>query len=352
MSRAARYALVLGVLALVASVDLLSKDWAARNLATDRHLLPVEATSPAPGASIGDVVRTRFPDLSDGDLAGAVYRLPAHVPLDPADPAHELEAKRNVEVTGFFLFDGGDRTGFARRLDRNDQTVLERSLMKADPDLGFLEARRRAREQLAAVTLEEFVADRVDHLSGDALQRTIREGLYAVPGDGARVAPTDVAKAGETYLVGHRVVEVIPGYFDFSYAENPAGAWGLLLNAPEDVRRAIFFVLSLVAMGAVVFLLVRPPSGSWVPTVALAAILGGAIGNVADRLRLLYVVDFIHMTGEQVSWLQWVPRSILDWPRYNIADVGITVGVLVLLLVTGFSREESKAGDTAGKVEA
>ena len=118
---------------------------------------------------------------------------------------------------------------------------------------------------------------------------------------------------------------------DFSYAENPAGAFSMLHDLDEDVRRVLFFVLSLVGLVAIGWLLWKPPAPGLLPMLAMGAILGGAIGNLADRLMLTYVVDFIHM-----YWKDW------HWPRYNVADIGISVGVVLLVLISSRSPAKEK----------
>jgi signal peptidase II len=328
-----RYGLILGVVVLVAGLDLWSKRWAEDNLATPRHLLPVTAHAQAEGMTVGDVVRTRFPDMADEALRGTVFLLPPAVHLEPGDPVHELEVARGLDAAGgFFIFDPGNEQRFARYVDRSDQIRLERELLKNSPGIAYPEARRQIREQLAQVSVSAWLMGRFRHLSEAHASAIARSGMHALSGTGSDVDPSSPARAGATYLVGNRQLDLIPGHLDFSYAENPAGAWGLMLNVEEGLRRVIFFVLSLVAIAAIAYLVIRPPSDHWVPLVALGAILGGAIGNLVDRVLLAYVVDFIHM-----YWGEW------SWPRYNVADIGITVGVIVLVLVTGFSKAPAES---------
>jgi signal peptidase II len=327
-SKAVRYAIVLGVVVVTDGLDLWSKRWAEENLATDRHLVVIRADGAPGGATVGDVVRARFPSLSDADLAGAVRRLPAPAALSPDDPAFDLES-RGVDAPAFFEFDGGEIRGFARRIDRSDALGVERWLMRARPDLGFEEARRVVREHLAGVTLAKWLSGKLPHLDEDEIAATVRSGLFPVPRSGAVAPPTDPAIAGGIYLLAHRQVELVANHLDLSYTENPNGAWGLLSEIDPKVRWGLFCVTSVIAILAIAFLLARPPTASLFPLIALGGILGGALGNLVDRLTLTYVVDFIHM-----YWGDW------HWPRYNVADIGITCGVVVLVLVTGFKKEE------------
>ena len=323
----ARYAVIFAVVAATAGLDLWSKRWAEANLATDRHLLPVPAGTPAAGATVGDVVRARFPSLEDAGLNGAVSVLPPVRPMKPDDRVFSLE-ESGVELQGFLVDDGGAPGPFVRRLDRSDQFGIERWVMRARPDLGFQDARKLVRERLKDVTLRDWLGRKLPGLSGDELDRTIASGLHPIPKTGVAVDPAAPAVEGRTYLVGDRDIVLIQDHLDVSYAENPFGAWSMLSEVDDETRRAIFYVLSALAIAAVGLLLVRPPTRALVPMIALGAILGGAIGNLADRLTLTYVVDFIHM------W--WGGKH---WPRYNVADIGITVGVIVLVLFTGGKKK-------------
>ncbi len=324
-----RWGVTIAVVAGVAGLDLWSKRWIEANLATPRHLLPVTATAAATGMTVGDVVRTRFPDLDDGALRGSLWRLLPQVALDPGDPVFELESSRNLEAVGFFVFDPGGSKRFARRIERNDAWTMEKALQRDQPGLGLQEARRQVREALSRVSVAEYLKSRLPHVSDDEAAEIARTSLHPIPPDGGGVDPTALATPGQTYLVGDREIVFIPGFFDFSYAENPAGAFSMLSDLDEGVRRAIFFTLSLVALVAVGWLLVKPPGRGWLPILALGGIMGGAIGNLVDRIFLTYVVDFIHN-----YYRDW------HWPRYNVADIGISVGVVLLLLVTAFAPHE------------
>ncbi len=328
---ARRYGIVLAVVAATVASDLWTKRWAERNLATGEHLLPVRAQGVAAGTTVGDLVRSRWPDLDDDALTGALFRVETGTRFTPDLPAFRVEAN-SPPIHGFFVFDEGDLDAPARRVDRLDPVREERRVGQENPGLAPEEVRARVRAALDSVTLDAFLAEALPHLSDDERRRTIERGLFPARGRRDLVAPTAPAEEGALYLVGHRQVVLIPEHLDFSYVENPAGAWGLLADVDDDVRRTVFFVLSLVAIAVVVALLVRPPSERLVPLVALGGILGGAIGNVADRLSRHYVVDFIHM-----YWGDY------HWPRYNIADIGITVGVIVLLLTSGSRKKTDKA---------
>jgi len=119
-------------------------------------------------------------------------------------------------------------------------------------------------------------------------------------------------------------VSVMPG-FDLRYARNPGAAWGLLSDVSERYRRPFFVGVSILAMAFIVFTYTRAGQEQRRLRLALALILGGAVGNFIDRMAYGYVVDF-------VDWHARMFGRVRHWPTFNIADAGITVGVLLLAL--------------------
>lgn len=137
----------------------------------------------------------------------------------------------------------------------------------------------------------------------------------------------------ERALVLYAPVEITP-FFNFTLVYNPGAAFSFLGDASGWQRW--FFVA--VAFGASVFILwwlrsLRPEE-RWTAA-SLALILGGAIGNVIDRLWHGHVIDFLdfHVVG-------------YHWPAFNVADAAITVGAVVLVVYSLlFARETSAPGE-------
>ena len=130
------------------------------------------------------------------------------------------------------------------------------------------------------------------------------------------------------------IIEVIPDYWHFRYVENPGAAWGFLADAPDYFRTPFFIVVSIVAMGAMIYFFKNAPREAKLFRVALAMVMSGAIGNFVDRIRLGYVIDFIDW-----HWYDY------HWPTFNIADSFISVGVALLMLdviINGSLYEEAK----------
>jgi signal peptidase II len=124
-----------------------------------------------------------------------------------------------------------------------------------------------------------------------------------------------------------------------NYVENPGAAWGLFRNASDDFRNGFFTLISLVAVGFILYYYRRLEVRQRFLQVALAFVLAGAIGNFVDRLARKYVIDF-------VEWYWW-NRPDLRWPTFNVADSLIVVGVIMLVLHPG--AQKSAAGEDAKK---
>ncbi len=331
--RIVRAFVIIAVTAAFLIPDVITKRWAEDNLANWGHMLAVK---PAAGAAtVGDAVRQRFPEMKDAGLQGILFKLPDKVAIEPTDKVHELDNKSGFAVEGFLAFDPDGR--FARRVQRLDSQIVKRLVSRAAPESDPATVAKQVQQELSSVTVRDFILERIPAESKRTVDRTIREGLFVVPRTGlVQVEPDSPVEPGATYLLAERTVTVVEGFWEYSYAENPAGAFSMLLWLDAKLRLAIFLTFGIVAILALGYMIVRPPSESWLLTVALGAVLGGAIGNYGDRVTLTYVVDFIHM-----YWRDY------HWPKYNIADIGITGGVIVLLAFSIFWPNGSKKSRSA-----
>ena len=140
-------------------------------------------------------------------------------------------------------------------------------------------------------------------------------------------------------------VPIFDGLLSLSHVQNRGAAFGLLSDWDLPYQSSLLSLLSICALLAIAVYFLRLPAAARLPRLALALVLGGAIGNLLDRVRLGYVVDFIH-----VYWRQH------QWPDFNVADSAITVGVtlLVLDILRSPSHEDPRAavgapGETAGR---
>jgi len=132
----------------------------------------------------------------------------------------------------------------------------------------------------------------------------------------------------------HAYKPLIDGLLSLSHVRNRGAAFGILSTADLPFQPVLLSALSLGALLAIAYYFIRLPPAARLPRVALALVLGGAIGNLIDRVRLGYVVDFVH-----VYWREHA------WPDFNVADSAITVGVVLLILDI---LRESRAGRPAG----
>jgi signal peptidase II len=125
----------------------------------------------------------------------------------------------------------------------------------------------------------------------------------------------------ERHLEGYPgTVEVWPNHLTLILAKNRGGAWGLLQTTSESIRRPFFLLVSVAAIAFIMTLYRRLQPRQRTLKWGLPLVLGGALGNVFDRIRYGHVIDFIdaHMLYDKVE---------RHWPTFNVADIAICVGV-------------------------
>jgi signal peptidase II len=127
---------------------------------------------------------------------------------------------------------------------------------------------------------------------------------------------------------------IIPGYLDITFVLNPGASFSLLATLPESIRVPFFIVVSAAAVILIVVYRTCYLRADRFGSICLALILGGAIGNLIDRIRYGVVVDFIDAHLHQYHW-----------PVFNVADSAISVGVTLLILQMVLEwRKERKSG--------
>jgi signal peptidase II len=135
----------------------------------------------------------------------------------------------------------------------------------------------------------------------------------------------------ESQLTPHQAVNLFP-YFDWYLTYNTGAAFSFLADA-GGWQRWMFTGIAIVISLVIIQWIRKLPAGETRTAVSLCLILGGAIGNLIDRVYLGHVIDFIQV------WLGSYP-----WPAFNIADAAISIGA-VLLVLSSFSGT-SKATTT------
>jgi len=130
-------------------------------------------------------------------------------------------------------------------------------------------------------------------------------------------------------------IPVIEGFFYLTHVRNPGAAFSMFATMDPTLRMAFFVSVSLVAMAIVFSFYRKLPAGDRLSSFALGWILGGALGNLIDRLT----------RGEVVDFLRFHLWSGYTWPDFNLADSFIVVGVGLLVLELLASEGESRGGD-------
>ena len=141
----------------------------------------------------------------------------------------------------------------------------------------------------------------------------------------------------------HSSVEVIPNLFHLTLVTNRGALFGLLHDLPDPYRSSLFTLVPMLAIGLIVFFQIRTTLQDILAHTGLALILGGALGNLVDRIRLGHVIDFLDVfIGDH------------HWPAFNAADSSICIGVslLILDLMVSGRRRHAPETTTTGSLDA
>lgn len=179
----------------------------------------------------------------------------------------------------------------------------------------------------------------------------------------ASVVLDQVTKIGVTRFFGGEegaTKEIIPGFFNLVLAHNPGAAWGLLGGIqPDALRIAVFVVISVSAVAMVMWLAWKARADQKLLVWSSALVLGGAVGNLIDRLVHGRVIDFLDVytnAGWFSGLLEKVGREACHptygchWPAFNVADIAITAGVF-LLATEGFFTKKAATPAVTKPVE-
>jgi signal peptidase II len=125
-------------------------------------------------------------------------------------------------------------------------------------------------------------------------------------------------------------IAVIDSLFHITYVRNSGGAFGLFAASNQALRLPFFLLVSLIAVVALLFFVRRVEPGHRWLLFALGAILGGALGNLVDRMASGAVTDFLDF-----HWHGY------HWPAFNVADSCISTGMVILLLYSLLVHDEA-----------
>jgi signal peptidase II len=137
----------------------------------------------------------------------------------------------------------------------------------------------------------------------------------------------------------HESIPVIPEFFSLTYIRNPGAAFGLLASSGQSFRLIFFGLTSVLALGLLGVIFFRLREEDWIGQLSIAGILGGAIGNLLDRVRFGEVIDFLdfYING-------------YHWPAFNVADAAISVGVFFLILHFALEKKEEEQELQQGRI--
>ena len=138
---------------------------------------------------------------------------------------------------------------------------------------------------------------------------------------------------------GSRKLDVIKGHLDFIFAQNPGGAWSFLRGLPDGLRRPFFLAVSAAAIVFIVSIYRRIAHDQKAMRWGLPLALGGAMGNLVDRIRYGWVIDFVDI------YVSGKPHDH-HWPTFNVADCGVSVGLTMLILAMLVQREPQPVNAT------
>jgi signal peptidase II len=130
----------------------------------------------------------------------------------------------------------------------------------------------------------------------------------------------------------HDSIAVLPGFFRLTHVQNSGAAFGLFAESSSEWKVAVLVLFSTLALAVVSALLWKNSHTMSTTGVGLALILGGAVGNLWDRL----------LTGRVVDFLDFYVGSY-HWPAFNIADSAIVVGALLLVAEILFAKSSAQA---------
>lgn len=136
------------------------------------------------------------------------------------------------------------------------------------------------------------------------------------------------------YIISNKMylgqsIKLIGSFLRLTYAKNPNAAFGIPIGSP-----ILMIILTSVATVLLIFYFFRLKDNGNLISVGLAMIIGGAIGNLIDRIRMRQVIDFIEIGVKRFKW-----------PIFNIADSFVTIGIIIILYIWIFHKKRDEISD-------
>ena len=123
----------------------------------------------------------------------------------------------------------------------------------------------------------------------------------------------------DTHMTLHDSIPVVQGFFNITYVRNPGAAFGFLADSTPLVRAFFLIGVSIFASGLIVYYVMKMKTEDILLTYGMSLIMGGAVGNLIDRVRLGEVIDFLD-----------VYISTYHWPAFNVGDSAVSIGAVIL----------------------
>ncbi|MBS4462778.1 signal peptidase II [Aerococcaceae bacterium zg-B36] len=124
------------------------------------------------------------------------------------------------------------------------------------------------------------------------------------------------------HIVLHQSLPGIPKVFDFFYIQNTGASWGIFSGQFQ-----LFYIVTILIVGYLLYLLYKTASNQRMSRIAYGLLIGGAIGNFIDRILNGYVIDMFRLL-------------FINFPIFNVADIALTIGVLMLILMLILDKEQ------------
>jgi signal peptidase II len=310
--------------------DLWSKHWAETRLATPQHPLVARVAEGDVGKALKTFAAEKF-DLGADEIERAFAHIERLEPAVRIDPSETIFASGRTRTSprGYWVFWRDDINLPPRRLDRaTELSRVEAWLALSQPATAQADHTETARKALAEETFAGWASQVFRKLDAEKLAAMSGgDRIHPIGWATINLPPEQPVAAGETYILTSRHIDVMGDWFKFLYAENPGAAFGFMKGIEPSLRHTLFMILSAVAFIVILAITRKLPPQSRLVLVSFAGILAGAVGNFVDRIRFNYVIDFIDMD-----------LGFMQWPTYNIADIGISVGVIVLVIDLTFNR--------------
>jgi signal peptidase II len=131
-------------------------------------------------------------------------------------------------------------------------------------------------------------------------------------------------------LALHQSIEIIPGFLDLTRVHNTGAAFGMLNAVDFPMKTLVLSLVALVALSGVAWYAATVPQSDRLARIGVAAVLGGAIGNLIDRATAGYVLDFV-----DAYWGNW------HFWAFNVADACISIGAILVFVDLLFLRSHA-----------